>query len=100
MNEYAEKHVYPVARIMMLQLMDAAPEGETNARMLTALLQGSSAVLWFDQVVEQLKWLEKAGLCTVSEKSEIILAKVTRSGSLVAQGLKRVPGVDRPRGDV
>lgn len=99
-TEYAEKHVYPVARVMMLQLMDAAPDGESSAQMLTALLQGTTTPMWFDQVVEQLHWLRHEGLCEVEERSDIIRAKVTRAGSLIAKGLKRHAGVDRPRSEV
>ncbi len=100
MTDYAEKHVYPEARILMLQLMDAAPGGETSAQMITTQLQGTPTVLWFDDVVAQLNWLKNEELCEVTENPDVILAKISRKGSLAARGLRRHKGIDRPRREV
>lgn len=99
-DKYVERYILPEARVMMLQLMDTQPDGEIPAEMVTTLLRGTANPLWFDQVVEQARWLQAQGLCEVEETDKLTFLKITRSGSLVAKGLKRHDGVDRPRGEV
>lgn len=100
MNDYLNKHLYPEARVTILQLLDNAPHGSVNAQMLTTLLQSTAAQLWLDQVKEQLSWLEEQKLVTLEEMGGMLLATITDQGGLVARGLDRHEGVDRPRREV
>lgn len=100
MNDYLEKQLYPEARITMLQLLDDAPDGTSNAEMLTALLKGTATHLWIDQVIEQCAWMAERDLVETSTVSGMTLIKISPKGSNLARGLAREEGVDRPRREV
>lgn len=95
-NNYLEKQLYPEARITILQLLDKAPDGESNASMLTALLKTTATQLWLDQVVEQANWLAERDLVEVSPLSGMTMIAITRKGRNIAKGLARHDGIDRP----
>lgn len=98
-NDYLEKQLYPEARITILQLLDKAPDGRSNAQMLTMLLQMSTTQLWLDQTVGQLEWLSAEKLVELEHSAGMLLAKITPAGAALARGLARHPGIDRPRSE-
>ena len=100
MNDYLEKQLYPEARIIILQLLDEAPDGTSNVQMLTALLKDTATHLWLNQVEEQCAWMAERGLVTTNVVSGLTLVTITPKGSTLARGLAREKGVDRPRREV
>lgn len=49
MVNYVEK-VMKEARIVILQILDNAPDGASSSQMIATLLQGSATQLWLEQV--------------------------------------------------
>lgn len=100
MNNYLEKQLYPEARIIILQLLEKAPDGESSAAMLTALLKSTATQLWLDQVIEQADWLAERDLVETGQLSGMIMIKITGKGRNIAKGLARHDGIDRPHREV
>ena len=87
-------------RISMLRLLGGAGAFSCSDDMLLAALDSLSHSVSLTRVRSELRWLEQAGLVTVTEIDGGVAAKLTDRGLQVAEGRERVDGVGRLRPDL
>lgn len=81
---------------ILIALKDSADYG-ANTSMLNDVLQRFALGCSQDQLKTQLNWLEQNGYVTVDKiTANTWVARITRSGIDVAEGLSVVHGIKRP----
>lgn len=84
-------------RLAVLRFLKETPGYSSNASILVDVCNALGVTTTRDQVVIDLHWLADQGLVKVSEASDMVMATALTAGIEVAQGIRLVPGVKRPR---
>mgnify|MGYP001497775616 CR=1 FL=1 len=88
MNSFAE-HVTADRRLVVLRLLEQAPDYRGNAFLLQRALDGFGHAVGMDRLGTDLAWLAEQDLLK-------LIATLTQRGADVAHGRVVVPGVARP----
>lgn len=84
-------------RLVILRLLRQTGEG-INTTVLTKGLQAiGHGYADRSMVIDDVRWLEQRGLVGTEElKSDLHMVTITGEGERVAEGKRRVAGIDRP----
>jgi Fe2+ or Zn2+ uptake regulation protein len=92
---YAEevtKHV----RLTILRVLVDSHDWRANESILATMVDEMGISVDRPKVVEEIRWLETAGLVEVTDISGFLIAQCTEEGMQVARGRKTYEGVRRP----
>lgn len=95
MKTFAE-HLSADRRLVILRLLEQAPDYRGNAMLLQSALSGFGHAVGMDRLMTDLHWLREQGLVELDTVGGIALARLTQRGLDVAEGRSIVPGVARP----
>ncbi len=94
MTDYAQ-HLMEHLRLNILRALSAAPASQANASILKSVAQQYGLNVTRDQVHTAIGWLADQGLVMRSTAGELVIATLTEAGLDVAEGRRRVDGVQR-----
>ncbi|MCF2910785.1 hypothetical protein L1285_20975 [Pseudoalteromonas sp. DL2-H2.2] len=84
-------------RLTILIALNESPDYGANTSMLSDILAQFALGCSQDQLKTLLNWLEQNGYVSLERLTENTwIAKITRSGIDVAEGVSVVPGIKRP----
>ncbi len=95
MNSFSE-HVTADRRLVVLRLLEQAPDYRGNAFLLQRALDGFGHAVGMDRLGTDLAWLAEQDLVKVAQVGGVSIAALTQRGLDVANGRATVPGVARP----
>jgi hypothetical protein len=95
MNAFAE-HVTADRRLVVLRLLEQAPDYRGNAFLLQRALDGFGHAVGMDRLGSDLAWLAEQDLLRLEALAGVSIATLTQRGADVAHGRVVVPGVARP----
>ena len=95
MNSFAE-HVTADRRLVVLRLLEQAPDYRGNAYLLQRALDGFGHAVGMDRLDTDLAWLAEQDLLKLEAVGGVSIATLTQRGADVARGRVVVPGVARP----
>lgn len=84
-------------RLLLLQALFKAPQYRAHQEALLKTLAEQGSVLSRDDLHIELSWLENADCVVLQITGGVYIATLTFDGEEIAQGIKQLPGVDRPR---
>lgn len=90
------EHLAADRRLVILRLLDQAPDYRGNAFLLQTALSGFGHAVGMDRLSTDLAWLAEQGLVTLDQVAGVTIAAATQRGVDVARGRAVVPGVARP----
>jgi hypothetical protein len=94
-NSFSE-HVTADRRLVVLRLLEQAPDYRGNAFLLQRALDGFGHAVGMDRLGTDLAWLAEQDLVKVEQVGGVSIAALTQRGLDVANGRATVPGVARP----
>lgn len=83
-------------RLLMLRALAEDPDYTLSDIVLRALLAEFGHDVALDTVRDDLIWLQRRNLATLSEAGQAVVARVTARGVDAAAGRLRIEGVRRP----
>ena len=95
MNSFSE-HVTADRRLVVLRLLEQAPDYRGNAFLLQRALDGFGHAVGMDRLGTDLAWLAEQDLVKVEQVGGVSFAGLSLGGLDVAKGRATVPGVARP----
>lgn len=83
-------------RLVILQLLAQAREGQASARVLRKLLDQAAHPVSHDALRTDIAWLTEQGLVTADDIDGACFVTLVDRGEDVASGRATVPGVSQP----
>ena len=84
-------------RLAILQVLEQDADYAHNELLLQSALRALGHAVSGDRLRTELAWLAEQDLLTISDVSDVRVARLTQRGADAALGLARAPGVARPR---
>ncbi|MAU46242.1 MAG: hypothetical protein GOVbin2371_28 [Prokaryotic dsDNA virus sp.] len=96
MNDYVEKRVKPLRRAIILRFLESCKSYISNADIIVSVINDTpdGVTAYYNEVVEDLRWLEAKGFVQVSGESTIVVT-ATPAGLRIARGENIDAGVSR-----
>lgn len=95
MSNFAE-HVAADRRLVILRLLEQAPDYRGNAYLLQRALDTFGHAVGLDRLNTDLAWLAEQDLVRCEQVGGVTIASLAQRGVDVAHGRVVVPGVARP----
>lgn len=91
-KEHENQHL----RLTVLRTLHEDSDYQINESLLRDAIKPFGFAPSRDALRAQIRWLEEAGLVTVEDLGQILVARLTVRGADVATGVAQIDGIKRP----